>query len=313
MSRAHAATASAPSTIGNCAAGFDVLGHSLRGPVDRVQCTRARGDEVTITAIYGAADGLPQQPERNTAGRAVLELRRLAGEPHLGVALEIHKGIPLASGMGGSAASSVAAVIAANALLSTPQPMEVLYEAACAGEAAASGAPHGDNVAPCLLGGLVIAPKTGAPVSLDVPAWLHIALVHPHCELETRRSRGVLSEPFELDVVTAQTEALALLLTGCARADEALLRRGVRDVLVEPRRAPLIPGFEDVKGAALAAGAVGASIAGGGPSVFGWFCSNDDAARGGDAMQRAFARHDVDSDLFLSPVAGPRARVESCK
>lgn len=313
MSGARAATASAPTTIGNCAAGFDVLGHSLRGPVDRVQCRRAHGDQVTITAIRGAAVELPRQPAQNTASRAVIELLRLAGEASFGVAIEIHKGIPLASGMGGSAASSVAAVIAMNELLSRPQPLEVLYQAACAGEAAASGAPHGDNVAPCLLGGLVIAPKAGAPVSLDVPSWLHVALVHPHCELETRRSRGVLSDSFELKVVTAQTEALALLLTGCARGDEELLRRGVRDVLVEPRRAPLIPGFEDVKRAALEGGAVGASIAGGGPSVFGWFCSSDAATSGGEAMQRAFARHGVDSDLFISPVAGPRARVESCE
>lgn len=313
MTRKHEATAAAPTTIGNCAAGFDVLGHSLCGPVDRVTCVRAGDDRVTVAAVHGAAAELPREPERNTASRAVMALRRLAGVEGLGLTLELHKGIPLASGMGGSAASSVAAVVAANELLPTPQPVEVLYEAACAGEAAASGAPHGDNVAPCLLGGLVVAPKEGAPVRLDVPAWLHIALVHPHCELETRASRAVLTEPFALDAVTAQTEALALMLAGCARGDEELLRRGVRDVLVEPRRAPLIPGFASVKAAAMAAGAVGASIAGGGPSIFGWFTSREEAARGGRAMQRGFAQHGLDSDLFVSPVNGPRAQIESCK
>lgn len=313
MSRAAAVTASAPPSIGNCAAGFDVLGHSLRGPVDRVTCTRTDRAGVEVVAVHGCEKPLPLEAERNTAGRAVLELLRLACATDLGLSLEVHKGIPLASGMGGSAASSVAAVVAANELLDARQPTDLLYRAACAGEAAASGAPHGDNVAPSLLGGLVIAPREGAPVQLDVPEWLHIALVHPHCELETRTSRAVLQDPFELAEVTAQTEALALMLAGCARGDEALLRRGVRDVLVEPRRAPLIPGFAQVKHAALAAGAVGASIAGGGPSVFGWFASQDAAAAGGASMQRAFEQAGLKSDLFVSPVRGPRAEVESCR
>ena len=179
MKTVTAVTATAPPSIGNCAAGFDVLGHSLEGPTDRVTCTRAEHSSVTVTSVQGTTASLPRDPERNTASRAVLELRRLGGFEDLGMTLQIHKGIPLASGMGGSAASSVAAVIAANELLPTRQPVNVLYAAACAGEAAASGAPHGDNVAPCLLGGLVIAPKEGAPVSLSVPDWLHVALVHP--------------------------------------------------------------------------------------------------------------------------------------
>ena len=187
MSQTASATATAPASIGNCAAGFDVLGHSLEGARDRVTCTRAAGDAVEVTAIRGVVSDLPLDAARNTAGRAVQELRRLAGADSMGLALEIDKGIPLASGMGGSAASAVAAVVAANELLPARQPVEVLYAAACAGEAAASGAPHGDNVAPSLLGGLVIAPAAGLPVPVPVPAWLHIALVHPHCALETRR------------------------------------------------------------------------------------------------------------------------------
>ena len=166
MSRPATATATAPPSIGNCAAGFDVLGHSLRGPVDRVTCTRTDRAGVEVIAVHGCEKPLPLEAERNTAGRAVLELLRLACATDLGLALEVHKGIPLASGMGGSAASSVAAVVAANELLDARQPADVLYRAACAGEAAASGAPHGDNVAPSLLGGLVIAPREGAPVQL---------------------------------------------------------------------------------------------------------------------------------------------------
>jgi len=301
--------ATGPASIGNCAAGFDVLGHSLAGPHDRVTVTRRDDADVVITAIHCEDAELPRDADKNTASRAVLELRRLAGANDMGFSIEIHKGIPLASGMGGSAASSVAAVVAANQLLPTPQGTDTLYAAACAGEAAASGAPHGDNVAPSLLGGLVIAPRSGAPVRVPVPEWLHIGLVHPHCQLETRRSREVLQEPFELAAVTQQTEALAMLMAGCYGNDADLLRRGLIDVLVEPRRAALIPGFVDVKQAALDSGALGASIGGGGPSMFGWFANQEDAERGTAAMQAAFEGASLASDRFVSPVAGPKAEI----
>ena len=307
MSRMHA-TATAPATIGNCAVGFDVLGHSFDGPRDRVSVTRTDDGEVRILAIHGADRPLPREVESNTAGRAVRELRRLAGTT-AGFAIEIDKGIPLASGMGGSAASAVAAVLAANALLPSPLANADLYAAACAGEAAASGAPHGDNVAPSLLGGLVIAPSSGQPVPIAVPAWLHIALVHPNCELATRRSREVLQAPFDLGDITAQTEGLALVLAGCYTDDAALIRRGMRDVLAEPRRAPLIPGFAQVQRAALDCDALGASIAGGGPSVFGWFPSREAAEQGAKAMQSAFADAGLASEVYVSAVAGPRAEV----
>lgn len=301
--------ATGPASIGNCAAGFDVLGHSFAGPHDRVTVTRRDDAAVVVTAIHCKDAELPRDADQNTASRAVLELRRLAGVNDLGFSLEIHKGIPLASGMGGSAASAVAAVVAANQLLPNELGPSELYAAACAGEAAASGAPHGDNVAPSLLGGLVIAPRQGAPVSVPVPEWLHIGLVHPHCQLETRRSREVLHDPYELAQITQQTEALALLMAGCYGSNQDLLRRGLVDVLVEPRRAPLIPGFARVKQAALDCGALGASIGGGGPSMFGWYASQEDAERGTLAMQAAFADVSLASDRFVAPVAGPKAEV----
>ena len=298
-----------PASIGNCAAGFDVLGHSFAGPNDVVTVSLREDSDIVITDIRCGDAELPTDPERNTASRAVLELRRLAGANQMGFSIEIDKGIPLASGMGGSAASAVAAVVATNHLLPTPQPTKTLYAAACAGEAAASGAPHGDNVAPSLLGGLVIAPREGDPVPILVPDWLHIGLVHPHCQLETRSSREVLQAPFRLDEITRQTEGLALLMAGCFTADESLLRRGLYDVLAEPRRAPLIPGFAGVKQAALDNGAIGASIGGGGPSVFGWFASQAGAQQGVAAMQRGFANASLASDSFVAPVAGPQAEV----
>ncbi|MGB3965925.1 MAG: homoserine kinase, partial [Planctomycetota bacterium] len=168
---------------------------------------------------------------------------------------------------------------------------------------------HGDNVGPALLGGLVIAPAEGAPVRVPVPAWLHLGLVRPHFAIETRAARAVLAAPYELRSFVAQSEGLALVLAGCFQGDAALIRRGLRDVLVEPRRAPMIPGFAAVKAAALANEAFGASIAGAGPAVFGWFESRAAAERGANAMQGAFAAAGLRSDRLVSPVAGPAAAV----
>ncbi|MEO6596094.1 MAG: homoserine kinase [Planctomycetota bacterium] len=302
------ATAFAPASIGNAAVGFDVLGHTLASPGDRVTVTRTGSGTVRIVAIHGVEVALPHEAAANTAGRALLHLLQEA-PPGWGFDVEIHKGIALASGMGGSAASAVAAVVAANALLPARLDIAKLYAAALQGEAAASGAPHGDNVGPALLGGLVIATASGTPVRVPTPEWLHIGLVRPHFALETRRARAVLQGPYELREFVAQSEGLALVLTGCMTNDADLLRRGLRDVLVEPRRAGLIPGFAGVKAAALANGALGASIAGGGPSVFGWFCSAREAERATEAMSAAFAAAGLQSDRHVSVVASPGAKV----
>ena len=302
------ATAFAPASIGNAVVGFDVLGHTLASPGDRVTVTRTDSGTVRIVAIRGVEVALPMDAGANTAGRALLAL--LAAAPTgLGFDVEIDKGIALASGMGGSAASAVAAVVAANALLPAPLDTATLYAAALQGEAAASGAPHGDNVGPALLGGLVIATAKGTPVRVPTPPWLHIGLVRPHFGLETRRARAVLQGPYELREFVAQSEGLALVLAGCFTSDAELLRRGLRDVLVEPRRAPLIPGFAAVQRAAIDHGALGASIAGGGPSVFGWFESAQDAERATEAMSAAFAAVGLASDRHVSPVASPGAKV----
>lgn len=302
------ATAFAPASIGNVAVGFDMLGHSVEGPGDRVTVTRTATGEVRILGVKGAVTDLPKNAADNTAGRALLHLKR-AFDPSLGFDVEIEKGIALGSGMGGSAASAVAAVVAANAVVDAPVGLEQLYQSAMEGEAAASGSAHGDNVGPMLLGGLVIAPTKGSAVKVPTPHWLHVALVHPHFVLETRVARAALSAPYELHDFVVQSEGLALVLAGCFQSDAQLLRRGFRDVLVEPRRAKLIPGFDDVKKAALAAGAIGASIAGAGPSVFGWFSTKDEATQAADAMAAAFKRHGLESDRLVSPVSGPAARV----
>ncbi|RPH69245.1 MAG: homoserine kinase [Myxococcaceae bacterium] len=306
MNRPARATAAAPASVGNVGVGFDILGHAIVGPVDRVTVERLDSPEVRILGIEGVVSGLPLDAERNTAGSALLALRGRLGVAH-GFTLRIEKGIPLGSGMGGSAASCVAALVAANAVLERPAPMDILYHCALIGESAASGAEHGDNVGPMLLGGLVLATHDRL-VPIPVPESLTCILVHPHQILETRSARAVLRRPFELPQFVEQSANLALVLAGCYRNDLDCIRAGLRDVLVEPLRAPLVGGFAPVKAAALEHGALGASISGGGPSVFAW-CTLDRAERIALAMEQAFRAASIDCDVWISPVAAPAARV----
>ena len=304
------ATAFAPASVGNVGVGFDILGHTIVGPGDRVTVRRKGERGVRIIEIRGCDVVLPMAAELNTAGAALMALAT-AHAPDFGFEIEIDKGIPFGSGMGGSAASAVAALVAANALLDRPLDRRALYPFALDGEAVASGSHHGDNVGAMLLGGLVLS-TTDRLVSIPVPAGLHCALVHPHAILETRAARKALEGSYDLPTFVAQSAHLAQLLAGCYTSDFDLIRSGLDDVLIEPRRMALIPGFRAVKRAALDAGALGASISGAGPSVFAW-CDSERAAQAiGNAMREAFASHGLDSDAWVSPVAGPAAEVVAC-
>ena len=303
-------TAYSPASVGNVGVGFDILGHAIEGAGDRVTAQRIDEPVVRVDEIRGVVVDLPRDPQRNTAACAVAALR-LAQGIKFGIALRIEKGIALGSGMGGSAASATAALVAANALLDAPLPREALYPFALEGEAAASGGRHGDNVGPQLLGGLVLATHDRL-LRVPVPAGLVCVLVHPGMVLETRRAREALREPFVIGDFVAQSANLALLLAGCWNNDLALIRSGLNDVLVEPRRAPLIPGFAQVKQAALDHGALGASISGAGPSVFAWFAQSAQAQRGAAAMRGAFAHVGLASEALLGPVDARGAQLEHC-
>jgi homoserine kinase len=302
---AREATAFAPASVGNVGVGFDILGHAIAGPGDRVTVRRVAKAGVRIAAIRGVVTDLPRQPRRNTAASAVLAWCDAMGVS-FGVELEIEKGIALGSGMGGSAASAVAALLAANALLDNPLPAEALYAFALAGEAVASGGRHGDNVGPQLLGGLVLA-TADRLVRIPVPAGLTCVLAHPPQVLETRVARAALRASYPIGQFVAQSANLALVLTGCHRGDMELIRAGLRDVLVEPRRAPLVLRFAEVQRAAVDAGALGASISGAGPSVFAW-CASPAAAQPVEAAMRAAFG---DCETWISPVDSPGGRVES--
>jgi homoserine kinase len=297
----------APASVGNVGVGFDILGHTIAGPGDRVTVRRIDAPLVRIADIRGSSTPLPLEAARNTAGAALIALRDALALPY-GFEVEIDKGIPFGSGMGGSAASAVAALVAANALLDIPLARAALYPYALIGEAVASGGKHGDNVGAMLLGGLVLATAERL-VSIPVPDEMHCALVHPHAVLETRAARAVLAGAYTLSNFVEQSANLALVLAGCHAGDVEMIRAGLIDVLVEPRRASLIVGFGEVRRAALDAGALGASISGAGPSVFAW-CEDETTARVAAARMRgAFGRAGFDSDAWISPVAGPAAEV----
>ena len=301
------ARAFAPGSVGNVGVGFDILGHPIAGIGDIATVRRIDAPLVRIAAIRGVATDLPLDAERNTAGAALVALRQALALP-FGFELELDKGIPLASGLGGSASSCVAALVAANSLLEAPLNARALYPHALAGEFVASQSRQGDNVGPMLLGGLVLATAQRL-VPVAVPAAWHAAVVHPHAMLETRRAREVLAGAYSLREFVAQSANLAQVLLGCERGDAELVRRGLSDVLVEPRRAPLIAGFAGVKRAALDSGAMGASISGAGPSLFAWCEDVATAARARDAMVAGFAEAGFASDGHITPIAAPAARL----
>ena len=301
------ARAFAPASVGNVGVGFDILGHAIEGVGDTVTVRRIGEPVVRIHAIRGTTVDLPRVAEDNTAGAALIALRAALDLP-FGFEVEIDKGIALGSGMGGSAASCVAALVAANALLPQPLSREALYPFALTGEAVASGGRHGDNLGPMLLGGLVLS-TADRLVPVPVPAAWHSLLVHPDAVLETRRARAALQGHYALGEFVAQSANLALVLSGCYTADAGLVRAGLRDVLVEPRRAGLIAGFAAARDAALDAGAMGASISGAGPSVFAWFEKREAAFAAQSAVQQAFADAGFDSQGWVSPLNAPAARL----
>jgi homoserine kinase len=299
-------SAFAPASIGNLGVGFDILGQTFAGAGDRASVRRIEEPVVRIAAIRGL-DNLPMDAARNTAGAALLALRQALRLP-FGFEVELDKGIPFGSGMGGSAASCVAALVAANALLDAPLSRQALYPFALEGEAVASGGRHGDNVGPMLVGGVALTTATRI-IPIKVPAAWHSVLVHPQAVLETRRARAALQGAYAIGDFVAQSAHLALFLTGCRDGDATLVREGLRDVLVEPRRAPLIAGFGQVKQAALDCHAMGASISGAGPSVFGWFETHSAASAAARAMVAAFADAGFASESYVSAINGPAAQV----
>src|SRR6202453_1693747 len=264
-------TAFAPATVANVGIGFDILGHTVETVGDRVWLRRIDEPVVRIRAIKGVAGELPVDPLRNTAVRALQAMQAALGLEH-GFEMEIDKGIPLASGMGGSAASAVAPVGAANALIERPVPPLRLLKFAMEGEIVASGSAHVDNIAAGLYGGLVLTVGIDHPrvKRIPVPRSLRCVLVHPHMHLGTREARALLKSDVTRSDFVWQTANLAGFISGCYSNDLDMIRDSFNDVIIEPQRQNLIPGFKDVQRSAMSHGALGCSISGAAPAIFAW-------------------------------------------
>lgn len=307
--RLDSATAVAPATVSNVAVGFDILGFSLSGLGDAVTVRRSEQSGVRILAITGDEE-VPQDPEQNTATAglvALVEDRELS----FGLEVEIDKGVPLHSGLGGSAASAVAAVVAASAVIDRPLTLPERFHYALLGEMRACGQRRGDNIAPAMLGGLILV-RSMEPfdvLRIPVPHAMGAVVVHPKLNVDVREARALLSTEIDLDDFVAQSANLAGFVGGCFRDDRSLIGRSLQDLVVEPQRSHLIPGFAGVKEAALRSGALGCSISGAGPAMFALHDFDQEAEAIRDAMLEAFAAADVEATGYISPINGMGAHI----
>jgi homoserine kinase len=287
-------TAFAPATVSNVACGFDVLGFALEAPGDEVTARFAERSAVPVTIddIIGDQGRLPRDAARNTAGVAAHALLTRLGERRA-VTLTIRKGLPLSSGLGGSAASAVAAVVAVDALLGAKTPADTLMACAFEGERVGAGSAHGDNIAPAMYGGFVLVRVPNPPdvIRLPVPAGLTAVVVHPDLEIETAQARALLGTTVPLADAVKQWANLGALVDALHRGNLDQLARSLEDTIAEPRRAPLVPGLAAIKQAAVDAGALGCSLSGSGPSLFALCRDAAIADRVASAMADAVRRH----------------------
>lgn len=257
------ATAFAPASCGNLCVGYDVLGLCYSGVGDTVTVTKIDEKKVIIESIEGN-DSLPLEASKNTAGIVLINLIEQE-KLNFGFSLKIKKGISLGSGMGGSAASSVGALVAANSLLDKPLSKKELLEYSLKGEELACGSGHADNVAPCLYGGVVLL-TNGNIVEIPFPKDIHLLLIHPHLTVHTTDARKVLKPHFQLGEYVEQSQNLAGFISACFKNDKNLLKASFKDVLVEPLRASLTDGFVECKDLAHINDVLGYCLSGSGPS-----------------------------------------------
>lgn len=299
----------APGTVANLGPGFDVLGLALEQPGDTVAVRRTGKPGISIASIEGDAGALPWEPEKNTAGIAALEVLRRAGSRE-GVELNVTKGLPLGSGLGSSAASAAAAAVGVNRLLGDPLTQLDVIACCVEAETVVSGR-HADNVAPAVLGGLVLV-RTVDPLDvrrLPVPPELHIVVVTPVFELSTRVAREVLPDKVSMGTLVQNSANLSALIHALHSNDLELLGRALDDKIVTPARSPLIPGCDRVLEAARQAGALGSSISGAGPSVFALCASKNGTDVVATAMRDAFSGAGLASSSVVSPADCPGARL----
>jgi homoserine kinase len=306
----------APASIANVAVGFDILGFSFDQVGDVVTLEKMESPIVEISEVRGKTLELPKDPLRNTATAGLVRLLK-DKKLDFGFKVTIEKGISLGSGMGGSAASAIAAILAAQAFLPRSLTESEMLGYALLGEAQASGSFHADNLAASLRGGLTWSwVNSNEPENLPsaqlrsvtLPQGLFCVLLHPEFPLETKAARGILTRQVSFPLAVTQSAHLSAFILACEQGDYDLLKFSLKDLWVEPQRASLIPGFKDVQRAAVKAGALGCSIAGAGPSLFAWVHGEAKAQQVHEEMAKAL-RVDVpsfESWCFSLPSGGAR-------
>jgi len=304
----------APATIANLGSGFDVLGLAIDRPGDSVTAERQQECALSFSVRLNQRS-ISTDARKNVAGH-VAQIILDEIKPPFGIRLILDKKMPIGSGLGSSAASSVASVVAVNALLPKPLKKTDLLQFAIEGERLASGTAHADNIAPSLLGGACLV-RSYDPldiVRIPIRNTIFWVVVHPHLEVRTEEARNILPNSVPLKTAIQQWGNIAGLTIGLSTGDAELVGRCVADQIVEPVRSQLIPAFHDVKETALVAGATGCSISGSGPSLFAVAPSLSIAKKIGAAMKRRFAASaEVRSDVYISKTNMNGATIEWMK
>ena len=290
----------APATVANLVCGFDILGLCVNEPYDIMEVELLPEKKILITSSDGYP--LPTDPNENTAGAPLVEMLKEIDE-ELGFSVTIHKHIKPGSGVGSSAASAAGAVVAANHLLGERFLKPDLVRFAMFGEKVASGVKHADNIAPCIYGGITLIRSIFPLDIVTIPSPdLYVTIVHPQLELKTSDARQILRKEVQLKDAIKQWGNIAGLVAGLIKKDYDLISRSLEDVIIEPVRSILIPGFSEVKSRSKEAGALGGGISGSGPSIF--MLSKDKVTADNIAseMQAVFNRLGIDNRTYVSKI-----------
>ena len=299
----------APATVANVTCGFDILGFAVDQPGDEITLKKSNSGRVKILKITGDEGALPLDPDKNTCS-VVIKMFLKDLDSDQGIDIYLDKKMPLGSGLGSSAASSVAAIFAINELLGKPKNLEDLLPYAMEGERVACGAAHADNVAPGLYGGFVLI-RSYDPldvIRLKTPEKLYATLVHPHIEVKTKDAREILRKQIYFKDSIKQSGNVAGLIIGLLTSDYDLISRSMHDYIVEPIRSILIPGYSEVKNVVMELGALGAGISGSGPSIFALSKDQEIAEKIGVEMKNLYTGFNIESETYVSKVNqfGPR-------
>lgn len=300
----------APATVANVVCGFDVLGFAVNKPGDEVIMRVTQKPGIAISKITGDNGRLPLDPAKNTVSVSVQHYLKSIGRTDIGLDIELHKKMPIGSGLGSSSASTVAGLFAVKTLLGDDADPATLLPFAMKGEEMACGHGHADNVAPALLGGFVLI-RSYDPlevVRLPHPADLYCAIVFPDVDVPTREAREIIRKKILMKDAVTQWGNIAGLVSGLFMQDIGLMGRSMKDILIEPVRSMLIPDFYRMREMALELGAVSFGISGSGPSVFAFTKDEETATRITQKLQHHLTGIKIGSNTYVSTIndKGPR-------